>query len=115
MFTLDLNKAKFILKGVEGGVKKIVTLLAEKYFLAALFFLFLGLITAFFVFHRSVVLGVKPEPIISEKPLQFNEQGFSEVIDYYQQLQEREIEIREGRDPFQIKSPGLKPENFQRS
>jgi len=112
---LDLNKTNFILKGTGDKVKKIIIFLTKRHFLTALSFLFLGLITALFIFYQYVILVVEPEPIISEKPLQFNEQGLFEVIDYYQQLQEREIDLGEDRDPFQRKSPGLKPENFQSS
>ncbi|MCJ7786674.1 hypothetical protein MUP06_00460 [Patescibacteria group bacterium] len=84
--------------------KKLPRILGEKAFLAFLFLLFISLILGGIIFYKYSILAEKAEPRIIEKPLQFKEKVYQEILNEWEAREKRfkETELKEYPDPFRI-------------
>lgn len=96
MIKIKLNKIKIFFK-------KLPKILAEKAFLTFLGLLFISLIFGILTFYQYSVLAGKEKPEISEKPLQFKEKTYQEILKTWQERDKKfeETETKEYSDPFQ--------------
>lgn len=93
---------KVKLKKVKDFLKKLPRILGEKAFLTFLGLFFLSLIFGAFIFYKYSILIKEIEPQITEKPLQFKEKTYQEVLKIWQEkeIKFRETDFKEYPDPF---------------
>ena len=100
---MKIPKLKF--KKITGSLKKLPRIFGEHAFLTFLGLLFFSLILNSFVFYEYSILAEKVEPKIIEKPLEFKEKAYQEVLAEWQKKKERfeQAELKEYPDPFREK------------
>lgn len=97
---MKILKLKF--KREKEFLKKLPRILGEQAFLTFLALLFLALIFGGFLFYKYSILAEKAEPEIPEKPLEFQEKTYQEVLKIWQDRQKKfeETEFKIYPDPF---------------
>ncbi len=82
--------------------KKLPWILGKNFFLASICFIILSLILGSFLFYRYNILAKKVELQITEKPLQFDEKTYQDILKIWQEREERlnEADLREYLNPF---------------
>ena len=82
--------------------KKLPWILGKNFFLASICFIILSLILGSFLFYRYNILDKKVELQITEKPLQFDEKTYQDILKIWQEREERlnEADLREYLNPF---------------
>lgn len=97
------------------SLKKLPRFLGRHAFLTFLGLLLLSLVLGSFIFYQYSILAAKEKPEVIEKPLQFKEETYQEVLKIWQVRQTRfeQANLKEHLNPFQeIKKelPELKEE-----
>jgi len=83
-------------------IKKLPRILGERAFLTFLGLFFISLILGFFIFYKYNILARKTELKTTEKPLQFDEKTFQEVLKFWQEKGKRfqEADFKKYPNPF---------------
>jgi len=99
---MKMSRIKF--NKIKVFFSKLPRILGEKAFLFFLALLFLALIFSGIVFYRYsfLIQNKKPEISQSEKPIQFKEKIYQDILQIWQEREERfnEAETKQYPDPF---------------
>lgn len=81
---------------------KLPRILGERAFLTFLGFLIIFLIFGAFLFYKYIFSVERAQPEILEKPLQFNEKLFQEILEKFEERAKKleETELKEYPNPF---------------
>ncbi len=107
--------SKFKTKKIQESLKKLIKSLVENSFLTFLELLLIALIIGGIVFYQYGILAKKSPAEISEKPFQFQENAYQQLLKNWQEKEKKfkEADLKEYPNLFkEIKeeSPELKPE-----
>ena len=91
-------------KKIKDFFKKLLRALGEKVFLTFLGLLLISLILGGIVFYKYSILIKKTKPKIIEKPLQFKEKTYQEVLKIWQEKEKRfeDTDFKIYPDPFRV-------------
>lgn len=91
-------------KRIKEIFKKLPKSLGEKAFLTFLVLLLVALIFGGIIFYQYGILAKKTEIQITERPLQFEENTYQEVLKVWQEKEERfkETDLKQYPDPFKV-------------
>lgn len=97
-----MNLPKTKTKQLKDFFKGLPKALAEEAFLTYLGLLVLGLIFSGIIFYKYGILVKKIEPKITERPLQFDEKTFQEVLKILTQKEKefQQADFKEYQNPF---------------
>jgi len=89
-------------KKIKDFFKRLPQTLGEKAFLTFLGLLLLALILGGIIFYQYNILVKRAEVQITEKPLQFQEKTYQDILKIWQEKEKRfqEIDLKEYPDPF---------------
>ena len=107
--------SKFKTKKIQESLKKLIKTLVENSFLAFLELLLIALIIGGIVFYQYSILAKKSPAEISEKPFQFQENAYQEILKKWQEKEKRfkEVDLKEYPNPFteiEEEPPEVQPE-----
>lgn len=85
-------------------LKRLPRTLGDKAFLTFLVFLLMALIFGGIIFYKYNILIKKVQPEIVEKPIQFKEKAYQDVLKTWQGKEERfkETDLKQYPDPFKV-------------
>lgn len=98
-----MSKIKKIrLKEIKGFLKRLPIILGKNAFFTFLGLFVLSLILAFFVFQKYYLSITKVEPETTEEQFKFHSETYQEVIDVWQEKEERlkKTEVKQYPNPF---------------
>lgn len=97
---MKLPKVK--IKKIKEFLKRLPRTLGDKAFLTFLVFLLMALIFGGIIFYKYNILVKKVQPEIVEKPIQFKEKAYQDVLKTWQEKEERfkETDLKQYPDPF---------------
>jgi len=101
---MKIPKLKF--KKITDPLEKLSRIFGEHAFLTFLGLLLFSLVLGSFIFYEYSILAEKAEPKIIEKPLEFKEKIYQEVLAEWQKRKERfeKTDLREYSNPFREKA-----------
>jgi len=102
-----MNPPKVKIKKIKEFLKRLPRTLGDKAFLTFLVFLLMALIFGGIIFYKYNILVKKVQPEIVEKPIQFKEKTYQDVLKIWQDKEERfkETDLKQYPDPF--KGPAI--------
>ncbi len=95
---------KFKTKKIKEFFKNLPQILGEQAFLAFLIFLFIVFIFGGIIFYKYDILAQRATPQVTEKPLQFEEKTYEDVLKIWQE-KENKFKVSDSKiypDPFKI-------------
>lgn len=93
---------KFKLDKIKEFLGKLPRILGKHHFFTLLVLIFLALILGSLIFYKYSILVEQEKPEVLEKPLQFKEKTFQEILTIWESRQKRfeEAELKEYPDLF---------------